>query len=100
MQKRPAKHMSIPGQIRFLLGPVAIAFNSTNTGSWRILRPEYNHWECFKCGTCQWYCPVDAITVNKSEERYIEFDLDYCKGCGICARVCRRQCIRMVVEEN
>lgn len=100
MQERPKRHMNVPTQPKPLFGPAATVFNSTNTGSWRILRPEYAHWECVKCLTCQWYCPVDAITVNGSEYKYIEINLDYCKGCGICANVCPRKCISMVKEEK
>jgi len=28
------------------------------------------------------------------------FDLDYCKGCGICAAICPKGAIQMVMEEG
>jgi len=30
------------------------------------------------------------------EDGYTEPNLDYCKGCGICAKECPVQCIEMV----
>lgn len=100
MQKQPKRHSNAHKCIEHLLGPVATVFDGTETGSWRILRPEFEHWECFKCMTCQWFCPVDAIIINDSEENFIEFNMEYCKGCGMCANVCRRSCIRMVSEKK
>jgi pyruvate ferredoxin oxidoreductase delta subunit len=31
-------------------------------------------------------------------ETFTGFDLDYCKGCGICAEVCPADAIAMVAE--
>lgn len=92
------EHSKEPKQSDSLTGPVTVIFDSADTGSWRIFRPRYEHWECFQCLTCQWYCPVDAISAHEPGENFIEINLDYCKGCGICANVCSRQCIRMVPE--
>jgi len=33
------------------------------------------------------------------EEKHYKPDLDYCKGCGVCAHECPKKCIQMVIEE-
>ncbi|MFC2141171.1 4Fe-4S binding protein [Acidobacteriota bacterium] len=83
-----------------LYGPVATIFCSTNTGSWRILRPAVNYTECSKCGNCQKFCPTDVIEIKEDAVECIEIDWNYCKGCGICANVCVKKCISMVEEES
>ncbi|AKX93120.1 pyruvate synthase subunit PorD [Moorella thermoacetica] len=88
-------------KVKYLYGPVAIAFASTKTGSWRIMRPEVDHNQCTRCGTCAKYCPLDIIDVDKeSKVQSVTMNLDYCKGCGICANVCPRKCIKMVSERG
>jgi pyruvate ferredoxin oxidoreductase delta subunit len=67
------------------------------TGTWRSLRPVVNKTQCIRCGVCWLYCPDASIV--RSEEGHFEADLDYCKGCGICARECPVGCISMVGEE-
>jgi len=42
-------------------------------------------------------CPDSAITWNKTTED-IEFNYDFCKGCGICANECPVEAIKMVRE--
>ncbi|MEO0116233.1 MAG: NAD(P)-binding protein [candidate division WOR-3 bacterium] len=56
---------------------------------------------CFSCGVCNQcdncyvFCP--DLAVRKKEDGY-EFDYDYCKGCGVCARECPRCAITMYPE--
>ncbi len=64
------------------------------TGSWRAMRPIVDHETCTKCAQCWMHCP-DAAIYQLEDETY-EADLDYCKGCGICAEVCPVNCIEMV----
>jgi pyruvate ferredoxin oxidoreductase delta subunit len=33
------------------------------------------------------------------EEKYYKADLDFCKGCGICAHECPKDAIEMIPEE-
>jgi pyruvate ferredoxin oxidoreductase delta subunit len=33
------------------------------------------------------------------EEKYYLVDLDFCKGCGVCAYECPKDAIEMVLEE-
>lgn len=98
-QKKPSK---IPGncKIKLLYGPVATIFASTNTGSWRIVRPVINYSECIKCGSCQKFCPTDVIEIIEDAVQCIEIDWNYCKGCGVCADVCVKNCISMVEEDR
>jgi Pyruvate/2-oxoacid:ferredoxin oxidoreductase delta subunit len=48
------------------------------------------------------YCPANVIEINSfaGKKHDIEIDWDYCKGCGICANVCLKQCIDMVDEDT
>jgi pyruvate ferredoxin oxidoreductase delta subunit len=73
-----------------------------DTGGWRALRPVIE-WEatletrgCTHCLLCWLYCPDSSMIVANGELQGI--DLAHCKGCGICARVCPVQCIRMIEE--
>ncbi len=68
------------------------------TGTWRSQRPTYDFTRCIKCAVCQLFCPEGCIEQNK--EGYFVADLDYCKGCGICAKECWTQVIKMVEEEE
>lgn len=73
-----------------------------HTGGWRSFRPVIN-WEkssemkaCTGCLLCWLYCPDLAMIVQ--EGKLTGVDLDYCKGCGICAEICPVGCIKMIVE--
>jgi 2-oxoacid:acceptor oxidoreductase delta subunit (pyruvate/2-ketoisovalerate family) len=52
---------------------------------------------CFECDNCYGVCPDNAVIKLGAGERY-EIDLDYCKGCGICAAECPCGAIDMVPE--
>lgn len=54
---------------------------------------------CTYCEVCQLICPDLCITRNP-ETGLIEFDLTYCKGCGLCAAYCPKGAIDMVREEQ
>jgi pyruvate ferredoxin oxidoreductase delta subunit len=71
---------------------------SYRTGDWRSQRPVYNKDRCIRCGTCYIFCPDMAIKILT--DGYIEHDLYYCKGCGICAEECPTEAIAMVDEEE
>ncbi|RLE55254.1 MAG: ferredoxin [Thermoprotei archaeon] len=67
------------------------------TGSWRAgFKPVIDHSKCVKCLMCWIYCPEPAIV--RKEDDSVEINYDYCKGCGICAKVCPRGAIQMVPE--
>ena len=67
------------------------------TGDWRSFRPVIDKEKCIKCGQCYILCP-DAC-YSEDEEGYFVPDLNYCKGCGICASICPKKAITMVLEE-
>jgi 2-oxoacid:acceptor oxidoreductase delta subunit (pyruvate/2-ketoisovalerate family) len=52
---------------------------------------------CFECDNCYGVCPDNAVIKLGPGQRY-EIDLDYCKGCGICAAECPCGAIDMVPE--
>jgi 2-oxoacid:acceptor oxidoreductase delta subunit (pyruvate/2-ketoisovalerate family) len=54
---------------------------------------------CFECDNCFGMCPDNAIIKLGPGRRY-EIDLDYCKGCGICAAECPCGAITMVPEQT
>ena len=52
---------------------------------------------CFECDNCYGACPDNAVVKLGPGHRY-EIDLDYCKGCGICAAECPCGAIDMTPE--
>lgn len=54
---------------------------------------------CFECDNCFGMCPDNSI-VKLGPGRGFRIDLDYCKGCGICANECPCGAIAMVDEEE
>lgn len=62
---------------------------------WRYQKPTVKAEKCCHCGNCWLFCPTGCIN---SDGRYFSADLEYCKGCGICARTCPVKAIKMVLE--
>jgi NADPH-dependent glutamate synthase beta subunit-like oxidoreductase len=52
---------------------------------------------CFECDNCYGVCPDNAVIKLGPGKRF-QFNLDYCKGCGICAAECPCGAIEMVPE--
>lgn len=87
-------------QGRRILGPCALVFGASHTGSWRLERPEVDAERCVRCGTCARYCPAGIIAIHREGAVPVEIDWRYCKGCGICANECPQRCVRMVSERG
>jgi NADPH-dependent glutamate synthase beta subunit-like oxidoreductase len=52
---------------------------------------------CFECDNCYGVCPDNAVIKLGPGNRF-RFNLDYCKGCGICVSECPCGAIEMVPE--
>jgi NADPH-dependent glutamate synthase beta subunit-like oxidoreductase len=52
---------------------------------------------CFGCDNCYGVCPDNAVLKVEAGDGYA-FDLDYCKGCGICVEECPCGAIEMIPE--
>jgi pyruvate ferredoxin oxidoreductase delta subunit len=91
--------------------------NSINyrTGDWRTFRPVHNPEACINCMICWMVCPDSAIkpgTVDCPEKglkgvnnnpklaNFGGFDLEHCKGCGLCAEECPVKAIVMKEEKE
>ncbi|PKN67247.1 MAG: pyruvate ferredoxin oxidoreductase [Deltaproteobacteria bacterium HGW-Deltaproteobacteria-12] len=71
------------------------------TGDWRDMRPVIDHGKCIPsvknkpaCYLCWLYCPEGVVKTGIP----VEIDLNYCKGCGVCAEECPAKAITMVTE--
>ena len=54
---------------------------------------------CFACDNCYGVCPDNAVIKLETGGAYAyAFDLDYCKGCGLCVKECPCGAIEMVPE--
>jgi len=94
------------------------------TGDWRSSRPVWVYagkdTGCVACGVCTIYCPEGCLSMvpiaqtpfglkqlQQFQPEHLDAesvvpmaDLNYCKGCGICAQECWTRCIKMVTEES
>lgn len=58
---------------------------------------------CFSCGVCNFcdnclvFCP--DVAIKRKNEAY-EIDLEFCKGCGVCAQECPRGVISLLEEAH
>ena len=65
------------------------------TGSWRYQRPAIKVAKCCQCGWCYLFCPTGSMV---EKDNHFAPDLDFCKGCGICASVCPNDAVLMIRE--
>lgn len=85
----------------------AAGYLTVKNAGWRNERPVVDPAKCSGCLKCYMYCPDGAVfKVNNNRELYpanrtdtsVALDLDFCKGCGICARCCSTGAITMTPE--
>jgi len=67
------------------------------TGEWKVLQPAVNHQKCTKCFKCVVYCPDLCIEEKNSR---ITPNLDFCKGCALCAKLCPVKAVIMEKAEK
>ena len=84
-----------------MFGPIIAKPGSSRknkTGSWRMgMKPKFLKENCIGCNFCVLACPEGCVFGQ--EKNAYDCDFDYCKGCGICERICPRQDIKMVPEK-
>jgi 2-oxoacid:acceptor oxidoreductase delta subunit (pyruvate/2-ketoisovalerate family) len=77
---------------------------NNKTGSWRTLKPKFLADKCTACGICPRVCPEGIIyqtdKVNALGKLSFACDLDYCKGCSLCATECPFKAIVMELDEK
>jgi pyruvate ferredoxin oxidoreductase delta subunit len=73
------------------------------TGDWRINHPEFDYTKCTPartkrsaCFLCWMYCPDGVISKTIPPKA----NLEYCKGCGICAEECPTHAISMLPDSQ
>jgi len=79
--------------------PVNTSFEAgylvTVNSGWRSIRPVVENAKCVGCEQCYLYCPDGVISIKDGKA---QIDYDFCKGCGICAKICRIGAIGMEAE--
>lgn len=74
---------------------------------WRNIRPVVDRAACTGCLQCYMHCPDGTIykvvapegSARKAAD-LVAVDYDFCKGCGICAKICGFDAIAMVSEQE
>lgn len=54
---------------------------------------------CFECDSCHDACPHNTVIKLGSGNRY-RINLDFCKGCGLCAKECPCGALDVMPEET
>lgn len=68
----------------------------TKNAGWRNVRPVIDNDKCVNCLQCYMYCPDGVIFKTKNG---VDIDYDFCKGCGVCAKICKVSAIGMEDEK-
>jgi len=69
---------------------------STNAG-WRSIRPVIDAEKCYGCLQCYLHCPEGVIF---KRDKVVAVDYDFCKGCGICEKICKLKAVKMEAESK
>lgn len=90
-EKAPEKLSEIPDATAYEAGYLV-----TKNSGWRNTRPVIDKGKCIGCLQCYLHCP-DGVIYKECGK--VSIDYDFCKGCGICKRICRPGAIRMEAEK-
>ncbi len=71
----------------------------TENAGWRTEKPVHKKEKCVGCFYCYLCCPEGVIFKLESSGK-VDIDYAFCKGCGICSKVCRKDAIQMIREES
>lgn len=72
---------------------------TVKNAGWRNMRPVIDAAACTGCLQCYMYCP-DGTVFKTQGEAPVAIDYDFCKGCGICAKMCAFGAIAMIPERD
>lgn len=89
-EKAPAAFDEIPEFPSYEAG-----FLTTKNAGWRNFRPVIDTKKCKGCMQCYLYCP-DGVIFEKDGKAAVDYD--FCKGCGICRKICKFNAIEMEAE--
>lgn len=70
-------------------------FLTSKNADWRSQKPVIDTTKCNHCLQCYLHCPDGVISKTAA---VLSIDYDFCKGCGICEKICRRNAIKMEGE--
>jgi len=91
--KNPLSFEEVPDTTAYEAG-----FLVSKNAGWRNIRPVLDFEKCKNCLQCYLYCPDGVISKDK-ERACVKIDYDFCKGCGICAKICKFQATKMEAEK-
>ncbi|MCC8193307.1 MAG: 4Fe-4S binding protein [Deltaproteobacteria bacterium] len=98
MNRPTARAFRAPRSDAEMPKPVGRAgFITETNASWRTERPVIDSGGCIGCLHCYLVCPEGAVF---KQDGTVAIDLDFCKGCGICANECPKRVIAMIAEEE
>lgn len=91
-EKVPQRFSEIPETTSYEAGYLV-----TKNAGWRNVRPVINAEACVGCLQCYLYCP-DGVIFKDGKKAAIDYD--FCKGCGICRKICKFGAITMEAEKK
>lgn len=91
-EKKSFTFYEVPENTSFEAG-----YLTTVNSGWRSIRPVINSAKCVGCEQCYLYCPDGVISIQDGKA---VIDYDFCKGCGICAKICKIKAIEMEAERK
>ncbi len=90
-EKAPSSLSEIPETTSYEAGYLV-----TKNAGWRSVRPVILEDKCVGCLQCYLHCP-DGVIYKKDGK--VAIDYDFCKGCGICKKICKVNAIEMEAEK-